>query len=129
MVNIMMNLENVSQKEKELGSKKECAPTYTCKDNTAVDLSNAAFISAHEQPYENAPEVNPPIFPLAQDFLKDLVLLTIIVLQILLMDVNIPVMMATVWYQYVYCYWWYDDCYNRIMYCRSDILLLLLLQE
>lgn len=53
--------------------KKECAPTYTCKDNTAVDLSNAAFISAHEQPYENAPEVNPPIFPLAQDFLKDLV--------------------------------------------------------
>jgi hypothetical protein len=24
-------------------------------------------------PYENAPEVNPPIFPLAQNFLKDIV--------------------------------------------------------
>lgn len=52
---------------------KTCAPTYSCLENPQVDLTNAAFISNHEMPYENAPEVNPPIFPLIKDFNKTIV--------------------------------------------------------
>lgn len=52
---------------------KTCAPTFSCLENSAIDLTNASFISAQEQPYQNAPEVNPPIFPLDKDYLKGLV--------------------------------------------------------
>jgi hypothetical protein len=52
---------------------KTCAPTFSCLENSGVDLTNASFISAQEQPYQNAPEVNPPIFPLDKDYLKTLV--------------------------------------------------------
>jgi hypothetical protein len=42
-------------------------------ENAALDLTNAAYISNSEMPYENAPEVNPPIFPLIKDFTKMIV--------------------------------------------------------
>lgn len=52
---------------------KTCAPSFSCLENPGADLTNASFISVQEQPYQNAPEVNPPIFPLDKDYLKTIV--------------------------------------------------------
>ena len=52
---------------------KTCTPTYTCQENPAFDFANASFVSTQEQPYPNAPQVNPPIFPLSKNFLKTIV--------------------------------------------------------
>lgn len=52
---------------------KTCAPTFACLENPNVDTTYAQIISNNEMPYANAPDVTNPIFPLAQDFTKDIV--------------------------------------------------------
>ena len=52
---------------------KICAPTFSCLNSPNADITYASFISDQEQPYQNAPEVNPPIFPLDKDYIKTIV--------------------------------------------------------